>query len=70
MSCFKFQRKKSNIFDKAKWHYEGEFSQKLSTAQAYVPTGMFVAWLIKNDLVGRQNRKGMLGILSLSNEMK
>jgi len=31
--------------------------QELSHAQAYVPTGMFVTWLIKNDLVGKQSRK-------------
>ncbi len=54
---FQIPEKEIYIFDKAKWLDEGEFPQKLSTAQAYIPTGMFVAWLIKNDLVSRYSRK-------------
>lgn len=55
---FQIPEKEIYVFDKAKWHYEGEFPQELSNAQAYVPTGMFVTWLIKNDLMGKQSRKG------------
>ncbi|WP_240927621.1 hypothetical protein [Paenibacillus thiaminolyticus] len=35
------------VYDKAEWHYEGEFPQELDIFQAYVPTGMFfVGWVL------------------------
>ncbi|MFB6365288.1 hypothetical protein ACFCP7_14625 [Paenibacillus elgii] len=39
---FQIQEKEMYVFDKAKWHYEGDFPQELDIFQAYVPTGMFV----------------------------
>ncbi|MBG9792214.1 hypothetical protein ABD76_06755 [Paenibacillus dendritiformis] len=45
------------VFDKAKWHYDGEFRQELDIFQAYVPIGMFVAWVIKNELCSKRTRK-------------
>jgi hypothetical protein len=39
------------VYDKAKWHYEGDFPEGLDHYQAYVHTGMFVGWLLDNDLM-------------------
>jgi hypothetical protein len=38
------------VFDKAKWHFEGDFPSDLSTDQAFVHTGMFVGWIIDAEL--------------------
>lgn len=54
---FQIKEKELYVFDKAKWHYEGDFPQELNVFQAYVPTGMFVAWVIKNDLSSKRSRK-------------
>jgi hypothetical protein len=34
-----------HVYDKAKWHYEGDFPNELSRKQGFVHTGMFVACL-------------------------
>src|SRR5882724_8607943 len=39
------------VFDKAKYHYDGEWPQGLPCEQAFVHTGLFVGWLIDRDLV-------------------
>ncbi|RAV21217.1 hypothetical protein [Paenibacillus contaminans] len=54
---FQIPEKEIYVFDKAKWHYEGDFPQELDSYQAYVPSGMFIAWVIKNDLTGKRSRK-------------
>lgn len=68
---FQIAEKEIYVFDKAKWHYEGDFPQQLDSTQAYVPTGMFIAWLIKNDLVGKRSRRddGPEIVLVKQNEM-
>lgn len=38
------------IYDKAKYHYEGDFPQELPMEQAFVHTGMFLGWVIDNNL--------------------
>ena len=30
------------VFDKAKWHFQGDFPQDLDIFQAYVPTGFYI----------------------------
>lgn len=40
-----------DVYDKAKWHFGGEFPEDLDDFQGYVHTGMFLGWLIDNDLV-------------------
>ncbi|MCP1311408.1 DUF7832 domain-containing protein [Paenibacillus tyrfis] len=54
---FQIKEKELYVFDKAKWHYEGDFPQELDVFQAYIPTGMFVEWVIKNDLSSKRSRK-------------
>jgi hypothetical protein len=39
------------VYDKAKYHIEGDFPEGLDKSQAYVPTGFFVAWLAMNNLL-------------------
>lgn len=43
-----------DVYDKAKWHYGGDFPEDLDSFQGYVHTGMFLGWLIDNDLVSDQ----------------
>ena len=43
-----------DVYDKAKWHFGGEFPEELDSFQGYVHTGMFLGWLIDNDLVGEE----------------
>ncbi|VAW11237.1 hypothetical protein MNBD_BACTEROID03-1398 [hydrothermal vent metagenome] len=40
----------SFVFDKAKYHFESINEAELDEEQAYVHTGLFFAWIIKNDL--------------------
>ena len=39
------------IYDKAKYHYEGDFPEGLPQSQAYVHIGMFLGWLSNEDLM-------------------
>lgn len=50
--------KDSVIYDKASYHYTAEnYPQELSKSQAFVHTGFFLGWLIKNNLVSDSFRK-------------
>jgi hypothetical protein len=44
-------------YDKAKWHYGGDFPADLPEEQAFVHTGMFLGWLIDRNLVSDQFHK-------------
>ncbi|MHA7630001.1 DUF7832 domain-containing protein [Corallococcus sp. M7] len=37
-------------YDKATWHYEGEYPTGLSKQRAFVHTGMFIAWAITRGM--------------------
>jgi hypothetical protein len=39
------------VYDKAKYHYDGDYPKELSRKQAFVHTGMFVGWLIDHDMI-------------------
>lgn len=41
------------IYDKAKYHYNGDFPEDLPIEQAYVHTGMFLGWIIENNLYSK-----------------
>lgn len=43
-----------DVYDKAKWHFGGNFPEDLDIFQGYVHTGMFVGWLIDNDLMSEE----------------
>lgn len=38
------------VYDKAKYHYNGDFPEGLSHDQAYVHIGFFLGWLIERNL--------------------
>ncbi len=38
------------VYDKAKYHYDGEFPADLDIEQGFVHTGMFLGWIIDHDL--------------------
>lgn len=40
-----------HVYDKAKWHYEGDYPEGLPTEQAFVHTGMFIGWIIDHDMI-------------------
>jgi hypothetical protein len=42
----------THVYDKAKWHYNGDYPADLDIEQAYVHTGLYVTWLARNDLLG------------------
>lgn len=42
------------IYDKAKYHYEGEYPNDLPLKQAFVHTGMFLGWIIENELFSQE----------------
>lgn len=46
----------ADVYDKAKWHFGSEFPEDLDEFQGYVHTGMFLGWLIDNDLVSDEFR--------------
>ena len=41
-------------YDKAKWHYEGDYPKGLPKAQAFVHTGLFTGWLIERNMIDRR----------------
>jgi hypothetical protein len=38
------------VYDKAKYHYGGDFPEDLPDEQAFVHTGMYLGWIIDSDL--------------------
>jgi hypothetical protein len=41
------------VYDKAKYHSDGDFPKGLPHRQAFVHTGMFVGWLIDHDMIDK-----------------
>lgn len=39
-------RTESQTFDKAKWHFNGDFPKDINITQAYIHTGFFITWLL------------------------
>lgn len=39
------------VFDKAKWHFGGDFPEDLDAFQGYIHTGMFLGWLADTGLL-------------------
>lgn len=42
------------VYDKAKYHYQSEFPNDISSDQAFVHTGMFLGWIIDNNLFSKE----------------
>lgn len=47
----------TTVYDKAKWHYEGDFPNNLSEKQAFVHTGMYLGWIIEENLYSEEFEK-------------
>lgn len=46
---------KTIVYDKAKYHFDAEnYPKDLPVEQAYVHTGMFLGWIIDNDLFNKE----------------
>lgn len=41
------------VYDKAKYHYDGDYPKGLARKQAFVHTGMFVGWLVEHDMIAK-----------------
>ena len=39
------------VFDKSKWHFNGDFPEDLEAYQGYVHTGFYIGWLIVNNMI-------------------
>lgn len=44
----------TTVYDKAKWHYEGDFPEELDEDQGFVHTGMYLGWAIDNNLYSKE----------------
>lgn len=44
------------IYDKAKYHLEGEFPPSLTRHQAFVHTGLFLGWMADHNLLSAEFR--------------
>ena len=40
----------STVYDKAKYHYEGDFPTDLPREQAYVFAGFFLGWIVDREM--------------------
>ena len=40
------------VYDKARWHCEGDFPKGLPTTQGYVHIGFYLGWIIDRGLAG------------------
>jgi len=43
-----------HVYDKAKWHFNGDFPADLEIVQAYVHTGFYLTWLAQNHLLSAE----------------
>jgi len=43
----------TTVYDKAKWHFGGDYPKDLPVEQAYVHTGMFYGWLVDQKLLSQ-----------------
>lgn len=58
------------VFDKAKWHYGGNFPSELKNYQAFVHTGFYLGWIIINKMTNEDFRKEYSEAITLINQRK
>lgn len=49
------------VFDKAKWHSDGEFPEDLDEKQAFVHTGLYLGWIIDTGLYSEEFADDLAG---------
>lgn len=59
-----------DVYDKAKWHFGGDFPEDLDDFQGYVHTGMFLGWLIDNNLVSDEFKNDHAGEIEKFKQLK
>ena len=42
------------VYDKAKWHYQGDYPKDLDVDQAFVHTGLYFGWIIETGLYSEE----------------
>ena len=52
------------VYDKAKYHYDGNFPDDLEAEQGFVHTGMFLGWIVDHDLYSDWFGPDMRGYIS------
>jgi hypothetical protein len=52
------------VYDKAKYHYDGNYPDDLPIEQAFVHTGMFLGWVIDNGLYSDWFKEEMEGYVA------
>jgi|SRR5215510_5005706 len=57
-------------YDKAKWHYEGDYPTDLPQKSAFTHTGMFLTWLADRGLLSQGFAEDFHEELKLLNERK
>ena len=59
-----------DVYDKAKWHFSGNFPADLDPFQGYIHTGLFLGWLIERNLVSEEFIIDNEETIALFKEMK
>jgi hypothetical protein len=52
------------VYDKAKYHFGGDYPQGLADEQAYVHTGLYLGWVIERDLYSEMFRAEAAGLIA------
>ena len=60
----------SYVYDKAKYHYGGNYPDDLPDEQAFVHTGMFLGWILDHDLYAPQFWEDSAGYIASSKQEK
>ncbi len=53
-----------HVYDKAKYHYGGEYPDDLPEEQAFIHTGMFLGWMLDHDLYDRDFWQDVAGYIA------
>lgn len=52
-------------YDKVEWHFSGDFPKELKFESAGIHIGMFLQWVIENNLIGNFHLKESLNSIDL-----
>ena len=52
------------VYDKAKYHYGGDYPDDLPDEQAFVHTGLYLGWIIDRDLYSEEIREGTADLIA------
>lgn len=39
------------VYDKAKWHYDGDYPSDLDQSHAFIHSGLFLGWVVEHDML-------------------